>query len=81
MTKTIHILYFAILREQRGLTEESVETQADTPLQLYHELRERHGFTLGPRELKVAINDEFQGWETALSDQARIAFLPPVAGG
>jgi len=81
MTKTVHILYFASLREERGISEESLQTTAGTPLQLYQELRKCHGFTLEPRNLKIAINDEFQNWDTALNDRDQVAFLPPVAGG
>ena len=41
--KNITVHYFAILREQRGLTEEKLATAAATPTALYDELRLRHG--------------------------------------
>jgi molybdopterin converting factor small subunit len=31
--------------------------------------------------MKVAINDEFSAWDTALNDGDRLVFIPPVAGG
>lgn len=79
--KTIHLLYFAILREERGKAEETIQTDAQTVSQLYEQLRSLHAFTLNPEALKVAINEEFQSWKTILKDQDTIAFIPPVAGG
>ena len=81
LSKTVHILYFASLREKRGLSEESFQTAAATPLALYQELRAIHGFTLKSDVLKVAVNDEFQTWRVTLKSGDRIAFLPPMAGG
>jgi len=79
--KTIHIRYFAILREQRGSAEESVETAARTPLELYSELSGVHGLGIAPSHLRVAINSEFGDWQTPLRDQDQVVFIPPVAGG
>ena len=79
--KTIHLLYFAILREERGKAEETIQTDAQTASQLYEQLQSLHEFTLNPKVLKVAINEEFQSWKTILKDQDTIAFIPPVAGG
>ena len=44
--KTVHVQYFAILREQRGVAAEKLATEAATPGALYDELRARHGFSL-----------------------------------
>ena len=46
-TVTLH--YFALLREQRGLSSESLTTGAATAAALYDELARRHGFTNSPR--------------------------------
>ena len=35
---TVHVNYYAILREQRGVSDESVETEAITADELYSEL-------------------------------------------
>jgi molybdopterin converting factor small subunit len=79
--KTIHLQYFALLREQRGLGGEQLQTQAATAGQLYEELRQRHGFTLPAERLRVAVDGEFAPWSTPLADGAQIVFIPPVAGG
>jgi molybdopterin converting factor subunit 1 len=79
--KSLHVRYFAVLREQRGLGEERVSTGAATAAELYEELRARHGFTLRADRLRVAVNDEFEPWDSAVREGDAIAFLPPVAGG
>ena len=79
--KKIEISYFAILRDQRGLSEESLETAAHTVKDLYGELQEAHGFDMCTSRLKVAINDEFSEWDKELNDNDRVVFIPPVAGG
>ncbi|NUM52948.1 MAG: MoaD/ThiS family protein [Candidatus Hydrogenedentes bacterium] len=79
--KSIGILYFAMLREQRGLAEEQVQTAARTPRDLYAGLQAAHSFTLEPSRLRVIINDEFADWDVPLTDGDRVVFVPPVAGG
>lgn len=79
--KTISIEYFAILKEQRGQAREHIVTTAETPRELYAELRSRHRFSLGCEALSVAINEEFASWDTNLKANDRVALLPPAAGG
>ena len=81
MSMKVHVEYFALFREQAGRAEETVETGAADPGQLYAELAERHGLTIEPARLKVAVNDRFVGWDVALTDGDRVVFIPPVAGG
>jgi molybdopterin converting factor subunit 1 len=78
---TLHVQYFAILREQRGLTQEKLTTAAATPTALYDELRARHTFTLPADRVRAAVNDEFVAATAPLHDGDRIVFIPPVAGG
>ncbi|MBI5766645.1 MAG: MoaD/ThiS family protein [Verrucomicrobia bacterium] len=78
---TLTVQYFAILREQRGLTEEKLTTSAATPTVLYEELRARHGFTLPANRVRAAVNDEFVAADAPLRDGDRVVFIPPVAGG
>lgn len=80
-SKQINVLYFATLREQRGLSLETVETSARTPQELYRELQARHGLDLPVTSLKVAINDAFEAWDRPLRTADRVVFIPPVAGG
>ena len=77
----VHVQYFAILREQRGLTQEQVATSSASPAALYEELRARHKFTLPGERVRAAVNDEFVAGGSALRDGDRVVFIPPVAGG
>lgn len=79
--KTLHIRYYAVLREQAGCTEETIDTQATTPAELYAQLARRHPFKLVPAQLKVALNSEFSDWNTNLRHGDTVVFIPPVAGG
>lgn len=79
--KTIHIRYYAMLREERGLAAEAVETEAGTAAVLYEELKARHGLKWPRDRLKVAVNDELKNWDTGLREDDIVSFLPPVAGG
>jgi molybdopterin converting factor subunit 1 len=75
------VQYFAILREQRGLSEEKLTTPATTPGALYDELRARHAFTLPGDRIRAAVNDTFVASSSPLRDGDRVVFIPPVAGG
>jgi len=75
------IQYFALLKDQRGLDKETIESSASSARALYEELARAHGFTLPATALKVALNDDFANWDTSLSDGDSLAFIPPVAGG
>jgi molybdopterin converting factor subunit 1 len=77
----LKIQYYALMREQAGRSEESVETSALTPSDLYAELTARYGFTLTRDQLKVAVNSEFSDWSRPLKVGDAVVFIPPVAGG
>jgi sulfur-carrier protein len=79
--KTIHLEYFALLREQRGLSHEQLKTEASTAAELYAHLRTNHAFTLPSDRIRVAINGEFVPWPAPLADGDQLVFVPPVAGG
>lgn len=79
--KNIHLRYFALLREQAGRSEESIATEAATPVALYAELIGRHGFTLPLSSLRVALDGEFADPLTPLEEGCEVVFIPPVAGG
>ncbi len=79
--KTIRVQYFAILREQRGLSEESVRTASATAAALYEELRLRHGFSLPGDRVRAAINGDFVPAGAGLGEGDTVVFIPPVAGG
>jgi molybdopterin-guanine dinucleotide biosynthesis protein A len=75
------IQYFALLREQAGRSQETLETEAATPADLYTELAARYRFTLSREQLKVAVNSDFSDWSRRLVAGDSVVFIPPVAGG
>jgi len=81
VNRHIRVQYYAVLREQAGRSEETLETAAGTPGELYAELRARYPFSLAPEMLRVAVNAEFADWGQPLADGDAVVFIPPVAGG
>jgi molybdopterin-guanine dinucleotide biosynthesis protein A len=79
--KQIKVQYYALLREQAGRSDESIITAAQTPRELYNELKSRYPFSLAPEMLRVAVNAEFGEWSHPLVDGDSVVFIPPVAGG
>jgi sulfur-carrier protein len=77
----LHLQYFALLREQRGLRAETVETTAATPGRLYEELKAKYAFTLPGDRVRAAVNGEFVPAEAPLKTGDTVVFIPPVAGG
>jgi molybdopterin converting factor subunit 1 len=77
----LKIQYYALMREQAGRSEETLETSSVTPADLYRELTARYGFTLSREQLKVAVNSEFSEWSRRLAAGDAVVFIPPVAGG
>ncbi len=81
LSKNLKVQYYALLREQAGRREESVQTQARNPAELYDELKSRYPFTLGADMLRVAVNADFADWAAPLTNGDVVVFIPPVAGG
>jgi molybdopterin converting factor subunit 1 len=82
MDASINIKYFAILRELAGCEGEALTlAPGDTAARVYMRLAERHGFRLGLNEVRVAVNDEFTGFDHPLTAGDRLVFIPPVSGG
>ena len=77
----VQIRYFAALREQRNLTEESVSTDASTLHQLYEELRALHGFTLMPSQVRFAVGGAYVEADWPIKEGDEVVLIPPVAGG
>lgn len=77
----IHLQYFASLREQRGLNSETITTDLATIAAVYDELKQHHGLSLERDMMRVAVGDRFVSWDTPLTDDMTITFIPPVAGG
>src|SRR5258707_3374082 len=77
----LKIQYYALMREQAGLSEETIETSSVTPADLYGELTARYGFTLAREQLKVAVNSEFSEWSRRLAPRHGRGVISPLAGG
>ena len=75
--KTIRLLHFAQLADQRGTSEETVETEAVTAADLHAEL----GIEPPLSEMRVAVNHTFTESTAPLRDGDTVAFLVPFAGG
>jgi sulfur-carrier protein len=77
----IRLLYFASLADRAGRAEDTIETNATAPRDLYTEVAKTHGFTFAPERLRVAVNGALASWDRALADGDEVVFLPPVSGG
>lgn len=77
----VRVLYFAALREARGLSEEVVDTEARDGRTLYNDLSRSHSLTIGVDSIRFAVNDEFVSFDHRINNGDVVAFLPPVAGG
>ena len=77
----VRLLYFAILADRAGRSEETRETAATNPRDLYAEVSRAHAFALAPDRVRVAVNGALTDWERALADGDEVVFLPPVSGG
>lgn len=80
------IVYFAALRREIGIGEESVTPPADigTAAQLLDWLKTRspaHAKALSAPRLMVAINQDYAGLDSGVAPGDEIAFFPPVTGG
>lgn len=83
--KTVHIKYFASIREAIGHSTEALDTEAATLGELRAELRARgaaYAEVLAPeRAVRMALNQVMAGEGAVLPAQAEVAFFPPVTGG
>lgn len=75
----IQVRYFASLRERLGRTEDSLAVTAPiTVAEVWK--RVASGSPLPPNTL-MAVNMEYSGLESLVSEGDEVAFFPPVTGG
>ncbi|OGX39178.1 MAG: hypothetical protein A3C36_00075 [Omnitrophica WOR_2 bacterium RIFCSPHIGHO2_02_FULL_52_10] len=79
--KTIFLTYFAYLKDQSGIDQETIKTAANTLGELYGEIQVKYGIGLAVKDIKVAVNDHFTSLEERLCHGDRVVFIPPIAGG
>lgn len=80
-TKQIKLRYFASLKDAAGKSFEELSTNAMTPDELYLQLKERYGFSIGQSLVKFAVNGTFVKPTATLKSGDEVVFIPPVAGG
>jgi molybdopterin converting factor subunit 1 len=78
---SIKVKYFASLREKAQKNEEEITEVFANAFDLYQVLKEKYQFSLSVNEIKVAINGEYQNFDTAIIAGDIVTFIPPVAGG
>ena len=75
---TIHVRFFASLREQIGIRSKEVDAEG------LHNVRDLWAFlTKEPLDdtTLVAINKTYSGPESRVKDGDEVAFFPPITGG
>jgi molybdopterin converting factor subunit 1 len=79
----VKVLFFGRVRELTGIAEEAVDIpEGATLADLLDRYIARFPQLAGFRASLVASrNQEFASWDTRLSAEDDIAFLPPVSGG
>lgn len=77
----VKVLYFASLRDNTQIPEETIETNAKTIDELYFELNEKYNFSIKKDHLRAAQNEEYVNFNSTLTELDTIVFIPPVAGG
>jgi molybdopterin converting factor subunit 1 len=79
----VRVLFFGILKDIVGRSEESLEVEPDSTLASLFEAYSTRFETLRDKRSSIlfARNREFATPETALADNDEVAFLPPVSGG
>ena len=81
----IDLLYFSWIRERIGTSGESIETRAETIVELIEELKERDvrysEVFSDLSSFRVAINQELASFDASILEAKEIAFFPPMTGG
>jgi molybdopterin synthase sulfur carrier subunit len=82
---TLHVLYFAWVRERIGVAREEVTTTARTPRDLMIELAardDRYAAAFADTgALRVAIDQTLADHDAPLAGAQEVAIFPPMTGG
>lgn len=76
----INVKYFASLKEKTLVESEAINFEGSYA-ELYLELSKKYQFTLPFEMIQVAVNDEFSSMNSMVIENAKVVFIPPVAGG
>lgn len=83
----MRVLYFAWLREKAGVPEEKVSPPddvrtVDALANWLSETRPGAADAFADRSaVRIAVNQEYVGWDHAVGPDDEVAFFPPVTGG
>lgn len=79
----VRLLYFAVLRDIVGKSEEIIELPDGARAQeIWNRLRNRHDQLAGyEKPPMTAVNESYVSADQLLHDGDEVAFIPPVAGG
>ncbi|MCB0477841.1 MAG: MoaD/ThiS family protein [Crocinitomicaceae bacterium] len=77
---TVKILYFGMIAEKVGVSEEAIQSNFSDKESIKEYLEERFEF-LCSMQYQLAINQSLTDELDANSDQIEVALLPPFAGG
>lgn len=79
----VRLLYFAVLRDIAGKSEETMELPEGTrAADVWSQLRAQHQqLSAYERPPLTAINEAYAPADQPLHDGDEVAFIPPVAGG
>jgi molybdopterin synthase sulfur carrier subunit len=81
----ITVRYFASVREHIGLSQETIDTQSADLAALRMELISKgenysNGLSAG-KAIRMALNQQVCDHNALLTENAEVAFFPPVTGG
>jgi len=77
----VKVRYFGALRDQRGVSQEVLDSDIPTPAALFGMLQTQHGLTLKQSQIRFAVNGQYVESDHELKDGDEVVFIPPVAGG
>jgi molybdopterin synthase sulfur carrier subunit len=87
MAYSLHIVYFAWVKERIGLGEETlnIPKNVNSVAELLNNLIDldssyQHAFS-EPQKLRFALDQEFVQIDALLADRQELAIFPPVTGG
>lgn len=79
----VHLLFFAVLRDITGRSENVVDLpDGSTAGDVWRSLRDQHALLRDyVKPPMIAINENYASAEEILRDGDELVFIPPVAGG
>lgn len=77
----INLKYFGLIAECCAKASETMQVDHHTDVKMLVELLEKRYSTLKGKSYKLAVNQQWVTYDTALKDADEVALLPPFAGG